>query len=198
MVRHGETLWNIEHKTQGQLNIPLTDKGIRQARAVGQALKELNISRIFCSDLMRAAKTAEIIAQEIGACVEIMPGLREMDLGCWEGLTAQEISRRYEHDYKLWRTDPSKAVIYGAETLDAFKERISNCIKAILSQYFGNNILVVSHALALKILVLELLNMDIKYFNSIRMDNASITAVDIREKGNVLVLLNDVCHLRRL
>ncbi|AEE96149.1 histidine phosphatase family protein [Mahella australiensis] len=196
MVRHGQTLWNLEGKTQGQCDIPLSDKGRQQACAVAKAFEGYDVSNIFCSDLERARETAEIIGEKIDAPIDFLPELREMNLGCWQGLTSQMLSARYPQDYNLWRTDPSRVIISGGESLESFRRRIRYCIEIIISNECGKDIIVVSHGLTLKVLTLELLGMDIRHFNSIRMDNASVTAVELREKGNVLVWLNDTCHLR--
>ena len=62
LVRHGQTDWNIEHKTQGQLDIPLNNEGRREAQMCAERLKSLQINQMIASDLSRAAETAKIIA----------------------------------------------------------------------------------------------------------------------------------------
>ena len=61
LVRHGETSWNIERKVQGQTDIPLTETGVRQAEKVREELKDVAFDICYCSPLMRAKRTAEIV-----------------------------------------------------------------------------------------------------------------------------------------
>ena len=86
-VRHGQTDWNVVGKLQGQQDIPLNDEGILQAKEVAERLYNLgvNVECIYSSPLMRAHKTAEIIASKLGFCVEVNPLLKEMNFGCFEG-----------------------------------------------------------------------------------------------------------------
>ncbi len=86
-ARHGQTIWNVEQRIQGQfLSSPLTDEGKNQAKRLGVSLKSSNIARIYTSVSERAVKTAEIVAEEIGASIEYCPALREMNFGVLAGL----------------------------------------------------------------------------------------------------------------
>ena len=86
-TRHGETVWNVENKICGVTDIPLTDRGREQARALGRQLAagEAGITRILCSPLVRARETAELIAAETGLPLAVEPRLREQAFGRYEG-----------------------------------------------------------------------------------------------------------------
>ena len=86
-TRHGETVWNVENKICGVTDIPLTDRGREQARALGRQLAagEADITRILCSPLVRARETAELIAAETGLPLAVEPRLREQAFGRYEG-----------------------------------------------------------------------------------------------------------------
>jgi len=96
LARHGGTLWNELGKLRGQADIPPSDQGRKRAQAMAQALKRESIRVVYCSDLTRAAETAQIIAAELPEttvvqCLE----LREISLGALEGKTRQEIEKVY-------------------------------------------------------------------------------------------------------
>jgi probable phosphoglycerate mutase len=94
LVRHGQSEWNAVGRWQGQADPPLSDLGRRQARAAAGAIGA--VDAVFASDLVRAADTAGIIADELGiGPVLIDPDLRERDAGEWSGLTRAEIDERY-------------------------------------------------------------------------------------------------------
>ena len=86
-TRHGETVWNVENKICGVTDIPLTDKGRAQARALGRRLaaEPTGITRILCSPLVRASETARLIAAETDLPLTVEPRLREQAFGRYEG-----------------------------------------------------------------------------------------------------------------
>ena len=86
-TRHGETVWNVENKICGVTDIPLTDRGRAQARALGRRLaaEPTGITRILCSPLVRASETARLIAAETGLPLTVEPRLREQAFGRYEG-----------------------------------------------------------------------------------------------------------------
>jgi broad specificity phosphatase PhoE len=98
LIRHGETAWNVDGRWQGQLDVPLSERGIQQAKALGTYLHGRPLTHVYTSDLKRAHVTAELIAQAIGAQVVTDVRLREMHLGVLQGLTKPEIESRYPHE----------------------------------------------------------------------------------------------------
>jgi probable phosphoglycerate mutase len=98
LVRHGETQWNVERRYQGQLDSPLTARGIAQAEAIGRRLaelRELTSAPVVASPLGRARHTAEIICAKLNRSgFETDDRLREITLGSWDGLFRDEIAAR--------------------------------------------------------------------------------------------------------
>lgn len=95
LVRHGQTLWNLEHRLQGQLDSPLTDDGIRQAKSIAERLSGRGITTVCSSPLGRALRTAVIIADRLGADLVEVPELAEVHHGDMAGLTWDEIDRQF-------------------------------------------------------------------------------------------------------
>lgn len=94
MLRHGESEWNAQRRWQGQADPPLTDLGRSQAMAAAEKLGSFDL--VATSDLQRAQETAAIIARALGSDVHLtLPELRETHVGEWEGLTHDEIDRRW-------------------------------------------------------------------------------------------------------
>jgi probable phosphoglycerate mutase len=94
LVRHGQSTWNAEQRWQGQADPPLSPLGERQASAAGAAVQHLALTRIVTSDLVRARRTAELLAPP-GTAVTADPALRERHAGDWTGLTRAEIDEQY-------------------------------------------------------------------------------------------------------
>ena len=120
LVRHGETDWNRDRRVQGSTDIPLNDTGRQQAREAGRALREVidadAATVVASSDLLRAAETADLIAEELGADEpRRYRGLRERAYGEAEGMTATDFRIRWGD----WYT----ADVPGAETWDDLRVR---------------------------------------------------------------------------
>jgi probable phosphoglycerate mutase len=90
VIRHGETLWNTQRRMQGHADSPLTEKGLTQAQDRAKELAQVPFTEIFSSDLLRAQRTAEIIALEHNLAVTSNQLLRERAFGAYEGKTVEE------------------------------------------------------------------------------------------------------------
>jgi broad specificity phosphatase PhoE len=100
--RHGRTAWNLERRFQGQYDLGLDDVGLVQARNAAAVLATLQPVKIVSSDLLRARTTAHELAGLTGLVVSTDAGLREIDVGSWQGLTLEEVAARNPADAELW------------------------------------------------------------------------------------------------
>src|SRR5438128_11329663 len=91
LARHGETIFNVEGRWQGQSDSPLTERGIAQSRELARALADEPIAAVYGSDLGRALNTAREVAELHTLCVQTDIRLREIDTGAWTGKSRQEI-----------------------------------------------------------------------------------------------------------
>ena len=134
LARHGETDWNVEGRWQGWADPPLNETGRAQAGALAEQLRETPFDAVYSSDLRRAHETAEIVAEPHGVPVVADPGLREIDVGSWSGLTRSEIQERFPDGD---RPD--------GETRDQHAARVLAAIERIARANLGRRILVVTH-----------------------------------------------------
>jgi broad specificity phosphatase PhoE len=134
LARHGETDWNRENRWQGWADPPLNETGRAQARALAEQLRDTPFDAVYSSDLRRAHETAEIVAAPHGVPVVSDPGLREIDVGSWSGLTHAEIEERYP-DGK--RPD--------GETREQHAERVLEAVERIARANPESRILLVTH-----------------------------------------------------
>jgi glucosyl-3-phosphoglycerate phosphatase len=143
--RHGQTTWNVEHRFQGQTDIPLDETGEAQAEYAARRLVTLMPSAIFASDLTRAQQTAAPLSRLTGLPVNLDKGLRERSGGEWEGLTDTEINERYPRERATW--DPPN----GEPTRDV-ADRVSAAISRVsVGVAPGQLAVVVSHGAALRL-----------------------------------------------
>ncbi|MFZ5965794.1 MAG: histidine phosphatase family protein [Bacillota bacterium] len=198
LVRHGETAWNTEKRTQGSMNIALSEKGRLQAEVLAHRLKNFHIDRIYSSDLDRAYQTGCIIGNIIGQEVEKINELQEMSFGQWEGLTAEEIKKDFHEEFVVWRNKPHEANIPGGEALLQVQKRGLDAVYKLVKLNPNKNIMIVSHGIMIKAIILGMLDIDFCYFYKIRQDNTALNIIDFLNQEPVLVTLNDISHLENI
>jgi len=197
IVRHGQTNWNILGKTQGHGNSDLTEKGTEQANELAVSLaKNYKIDYIFSSDLGRAVQTANILGESLGIKVCETPYLREMGFGKWEGLLIDEIKSNYADIYRSWRNEPHLVEIPEGETLHIIKDRVDNFINELNKKYDNKNILLVTHSVTVRVMLLSFLNSSMENIYRIKQDNTALNIVEYRDYGPVVIKMNDTTHIK--
>lgn len=196
IVRHGQTNWNILGKTQGHENSDLTEKGLEQAKELADVIVNYPIDYIYSSDLGRAVQTAQIIADKLDLCVEKTPELREMGFGVWEGLLIEEIKRDYLDTYNIWRNEPHLVNIEGGETLHIIKERTDKFIEELNKTYDNKHIVLVSHSVTVRAMLLSFLGSPMENIYRIKQDNTALNIVECRDYGPVVIKMNDTSHIK--
>ena len=195
IVRHGQTEWNLLGKTQGHGNSDLTPKGIEQAELLADSMTKYPIDYIYSSDLGRAYQTAEIIGYKLSIEVEKTEALREMNFGTWEGRIIKDIIEEDPELYKMWRNEPHLAKIPQGETLSQIKERTDAFIKEINEKYDGKHIVLVTHSLCARIMLLSFLDSDVKNIYRINQANTALNIIELRDYGPVVMKMNDTTHI---
>jgi len=145
-IRHGETDWNVSKLIQGQTNIPLNKTGIEQALVLASRAASYNFSAIISSDLIRAFDTAKLVAERCGLEVKIQPLLRERHYGIFQGISADEGSKRYPKPYADYMARDLEYDFETGESLNNFTERVYESIEILTSHFRGQTIAAITHA----------------------------------------------------
>ena len=196
IVRHGQTNWNILGKTQGHGNSDLTAKGIEQATELAESIVNYPIDYIYSSDLGRAVQTAQILGDKLNIKVEETEALREMGFGEWEGLLIDEIKTNYANVYTTWRNEPHLAQIPGGETLHLIKDRVDSFIQSLNEKYDDKHILLVTHSVTVRVMLLAFLNSGMENIYRIKQENTALNIVEYRDYGPVVIKMNDTSHIK--
>lgn len=196
LIRHGETEWNIQNKYQGITDIPLSSTGEKQAQAIANKMRKIKIDMIYSSNLSRAYETAKYISSEKKINIKVMPQLREINFGEWEGYTISELEIIYGEHYKRFILEPHKYDFPGEGSMQAVQSRVLKAIDAIIKEQSDGDIAIVSHGGVLKILIMSLLKIDLSFYKSFWLGNTSLSVMEKKDNGKwVLSLLNDCNHL---
>lgn len=145
LVRHGESVWNAERRWQGQADPPLSRLGEAQAADAAQRLAPLGFSAIVASDLVRARRTAEILAAILGLPVQVEPGLREIDVGDWSGLTRPEIEAGWPGELADWSEGRSEAPPGGESRHHLASRARGTIVRVAGTAPAGDRLLLVTH-----------------------------------------------------
>jgi alpha-ribazole phosphatase len=199
LIRHGETLWNREGRCQGITDIPLTEKGHRQARSIGEALRGEPLSLVLSSPLARARETAAVIAEPHGLTVETATELQEWNQGELEGLAGPELLGNHKAFFELWFKDPAGTAPPGGEPLQALQDQAWAVIDALRERSLNGPIAVVSHNMTIGTILCATLGLDLAYIHRLRLNVGSRSTIEFVPLGLfsawVLTALNDRSYL---
>jgi len=142
LVRHGETDWNRERRFQGLADTPLNAAGQGQARELAAVLRSERLGVVYTSPLRRAKETAAVVAAELGLDAHELEELREIDVGDWQGLTIEDVRKRYPEQLDAaWRSGWPNG-----ETHDELSERVLPVLLDLDRRHSGERVLGVTHA----------------------------------------------------
>jgi 2,3-bisphosphoglycerate-dependent phosphoglycerate mutase len=193
-VRHGETLWNVEGREMGQLDSPLTPLGVEQAQRLARRLSGMKIDVVYSSNLGRALDTAAIIAAACHTDVRPDPGLRERNMGIFQGLTQAEIERQYPVEGRAYAKDQNYAIPNG-ESGPQRAERSIRAFSAIAERHPHDTVVAVTHSGLLRGFFEWVLGIPPDRGVHFRRDHASYNALDFESGKWTLVTWNDLSHL---
>lgn len=197
LVRHGESLWNVQERIQGHSNSDLSERGIEEAKKLAQRLRNEKIDVIYTSDLKRAYKTAKIIQKNHSAPIYQRKRLREAYFGLWEGLQWAEVEERYPKEAAAYREDLVKNRAPQGEQIEAVVKRVGRIIDEIKRKYKRKTALMVAHSGPIRAAIIYLLGLPLEAWKRMQVDNASITIFEFPKGKPFLKLFNDTCHLRQ-
>ena len=179
LIRHAQTLWNLQHKTQGLSDTQLSTTGEEQAQNLASHMGDYHASRVYTSPLQRAYQTAHPIARFFNCPIAVDEGIIEIKFGDWEGLTFDEIGETYPKELQLWNKEPLSCRIPGdAESIAQVAMRIDGFISRLKLLHAKQTVIVVTHTVPAKIIVAKALGLPLNNIHLLRLDNASISIID--------------------
>jgi len=161
LLRHGESQWNLENRFTGWVDVPLSPRGIQEAKDAGEKLRSFTFDRAFTSVLARANETLRLVLEAIGQTaipIEKDKALNERMYGELQGLNKDETVKKYgEAQVKIWRRSYDVPPP-GGESLKDTAERVLPYYEQTIKPYLlkGDTILVAAHGNSLRALIMEL------------------------------------------
>jgi len=199
LVRHGETDFNREGRSQGHLDVPLNLLGMAQAEAIAARLTDADLVRCVSSDLLRARHTAEAVALPRGIPLDLTADLREAHLGVLQSQLIRDWGEVLGQDSDYLARLSSRARPPGGESPLDVRRRVQRFIRQLRTTLAGlppGDVLIVGHGGSLRALLAVLLNLPPAAGWAFRFDNCALTVVDWRPGDHSQLLsFNDHAHL---
>ena len=233
LIRHGETIGSETKRYKGSLDVPMSEQGIAQIKEVSAFIsdklrlagitknksylndihasfphmpddKEAKLSAVYCSNLSRAMRSAEIIAGPHGLKPLVVPELRERNFGVWEGMTFNEIKDRYPSEFEAWASNPVKYCPVNGESTNEVYDRAIRALDGIVSKHVAESadrkasdnqgpagsIAIVAHGGVNRIILCYLMGVPLENVFRIEQDHAAVNIIEFWERYPVIKLLN--------
>lgn len=129
VVRPGETEFDQQARIQGDLDLPMSERGRQQVSEIVERLRGREIGTVYTSATEPALTTARAIGETLGAPVKELAGLDNLNQGLWQGLLLEDIRRKQPRVYKQWREAPESVCAPQGETCDEAHERVRKALK---------------------------------------------------------------------
>lgn len=150
ITRHGETEWNVQKRLQGWKDSPLTDLGRHHVELLGSRLGHLDFTEIYSSPSKRTLQTAEILKGSRQQRVVELEGLREINMGSWEGHAQEDIKRDFPEEYNHFWNAPHLFKRDEGEDFYTFQKRVDEVFDHIIGKQHQGNVLIVTHTVVIK------------------------------------------------
>jgi broad specificity phosphatase PhoE len=183
LVRHGETEWSTSGRHTGRTDVPLTDEGRRQAKALGACLRDWRFDRVLSSPLQRATETCTLAG--FGAAMEIREDLREWDYGLYEGLTTAHI-RLSRPGWTLWSDG-----VPGGETAEDVAGRADRVIRE--ARRASGPVVLFAHGHVLRVLAAGWLDLPAEAGRHFVLETATISVLGYERETPAIVRWNLSC-----
>jgi phosphoserine phosphatase len=189
LMRHGETDWNREGRVMGRNPVELNANGRLQVEAAARFMQSIRPDLIVTSPLVRARQSAEIMSAGLGGVAIVEePAIAEVLYGRWEGMVYHELIE--DPYYAEYRKSPVENPTPGGETIPQVQARGVGAVTRALSGNPDRRLLFVSHGDIIRTVLCHFMGLDLSYFHRLRIDNASISTIQVSGKFAELKFLN--------
>jgi alpha-ribazole phosphatase/probable phosphoglycerate mutase len=211
LIRHGETEGAEKRRYKGSIDVPLSENGIRQMEQVSKYIVEENkyfsnppsptflkggkgglLDAVYCSDLQRAIKSAELIAKPHSLNPIIVPSLRERNFGIWESMSFDEIREKHPLEFDAWAGNPLRFSPMGGESTVEVKERVIDALDKILNTHEKQQIAIVSHGGVIRIMLCHFLGIPLENIFRVEQDYGALNIIEFWDKYPVVKLMNRI------
>lgn len=191
LLRHGEVVLAETRRFIGHLDVPLSPGGEAQCAAQARRLSAVRLDALYSSDLARARRSGEIIGAPHGLVPRALPALREMAMGRWEGLTAEEIQAREPAAFRDWLSRVGEFPFPEGESVPDLVARAGAVFDEIVAGAGERTIAIVAHGGTNRALLCRALGLPLARLLTFGQDYGALTVLERTEATWVLRRLNE-------
>ena len=188
LIRPGCTTFEVEHRIQGSLEIPLHEQGLAQAEQLGQRLAAVKLDFLYVSPCESARQTAEIIAEYNFSKQKVVDCLKNLNLGLWQGRLVSEVKRLQPKVYRQYQESPQDVQPPEGETVQQGMERVRSTLQRLLKRHREGRIGLIVPQPMVSIVRCVLTGGEIKDLWESKLDVASYEVLQLEASDLVPVL----------
>ncbi len=197
LIRHGESLANVEGRFAGHLDAPLSETGRAQAAITAEYIRShYTVNAVYASDLARAFDTGKAVADRFGLPTNPDSNLREIFAGDWEGAVYDDLPKQFPTSFHTWLTDIGNAVCDHGESVAHLQERVLTALRRIAAEHDGQTVVFATHATPIRSLQCFCEGKPLGDMKTVPwVSNASITVVECAQDALRLLEVGKDAHL---
>ncbi len=198
LIRHGETEGADKKRYKGHIDVPLSENGIKQMERLSKYIRQLivhssqstKLNAVYCSDLSRAVKSAEVIAGPHAVKPVVVKAFRERNFGIWEGMSFNEIKEKYPEEFNAWADNPLEFSPMQGESTIEVKDRALKALNGVLEKHKDESIAIVSHGGINRIVLCHLFGTPLENIFRIEQDFGAVNIIEFYDEYPVVKLIN--------
>jgi alpha-ribazole phosphatase len=194
LIRHGETANAGQVCFNGHFDVDVSPQGRKQFQSISDSLKGFSIKTIYSSDLKRTRICAEIVSAPHGLKPIAFPELRELSFGEWEGMSVDEVNRKYPNQLNDRLKNIEIFSVEGGETFRQLQERVIPKFEKIVAAHPSGNIVIVAHGGVNRIILGHVLGIPMANIFRIQQDYGAINVLQFYENNAVAELIGGTYH----
>lgn len=159
LIRHGEIAGDAAQRFVGQIDLPMSEDGEASIRLLARRFEHTAIDAVYCSDLIRSRRTAELLAEGRAIPLHVQPELREINLGAWDGRFRRDIAEKEPQAYEQRGRDIENFRPPGGESFADLASRVQLFWEQLFSAMTDGTIAIAAHAGVNRVILCHILGM---------------------------------------
>ncbi len=198
LVRHGHVEGISPERFRGRADLVLTPEGRWQAEATARCIQATwTPGALYASPLSRCRTTAEAIGRPFGLTPTAVPGLMDIDYGEWQGLTPDEVGRKWPEPLDTWYRAPHWAAIPGGESLQDVLARTVAALRDVIGRHPKETVVLVGNDSVNRIILLHALDLPLSRYRRLGQDPCAINEIDFSAGEFTVRSVNGTSHLKQ-
>lgn len=186
LIRHPQTDWNAARRYQGLSDRPWSDQGNTRAQQIVEKFRSSSFDHVLSSPRQHARQLAE----QLSTSPKQDPRWAEINHGKWEGLTYNEVSRKFPDIVDHRFADPQHCKSHGGQSLNELQQQVGAAWDELLQQTRHQNIAIITHATPIQLILCRITGLPIEQHWQFRIDCGSINSLEITSAGTIINFCN--------